>query len=125
MEFNFEAFLSSNFARCVRWGLFGACVYGVAGEWYVMNRYHAYDISEAREWVVDFSPISRPKAQIYVLPDLLYTNYTPWTPVNGNVVLGRVVAQHPNWVQLIGGRYVERSSCGVDLMVPSTTSEAC
>lgn len=118
MEFNLEGFLAGKFARGVRWCLFGACVYGVFSEYHVMHGYEAFDRKEARKWMVDYSPVSKPKAQLYVLPDLLYPNYSPWTPINGQVVEGRVVPNHPQWVQLLGGRYVERSSCGIELLVP-------
>eukprot|EP00331_Platyophrya_macrostoma_P021479 CAMPEP_0176450262 /NCGR_PEP_ID=MMETSP0127-20121128/27034_1 /TAXON_ID=938130 /ORGANISM="Platyophrya macrostoma, Strain WH" /LENGTH=81 /DNA_ID=CAMNT_0017837889 /DNA_START=119 /DNA_END=360 /DNA_ORIENTATION=+ len=78
----------------------------VGGEWYVMHRRETFPREEGEWFVIDYSVIGRPRPILYVLPTAHYTVYSPWTPVNGDVVLARRVQGYDNWIQLIGGRYV-------------------
>ena len=76
-----------------------------------------FDASEAQEFQIDYSPIGKPRAMTYFLPLIAWPSYSIFAPRNGDVVLGRVVQEHPNWVQLLyGGQYMERQTCGVSLM---------
>ncbi|EAN89588.1 hypothetical protein C3747_120g615c [Trypanosoma cruzi] len=113
-----ENFLHGKKAAYVRRGLVLFGLYGVASDYYLMHYYKAFDPSEGQLYVIDWSPIGRPRCQVHVLPSNHYPNYTPWTPRNGDVVLARTVPNEPNWLQLINGRFVENQTCGVPLAIP-------
>lgn len=109
-------------AKRVRWvqrGLMLFCLAGVSADYYVMHYYHAFDPTrEGSRYLVDYSPIGRPRCLLYIKPASCFTNYSPWTPRNGDVVIARPVADYPTFVQLLSGRYVERETCGVELLKP-------
>ncbi|ORC87465.1 uncharacterized protein TM35_000222640 [Trypanosoma theileri] len=113
-----ETFLRGKTASYIRRGLFLTCAYGVGSDYYLTHYYHAFDPSEGSLYVIDWSPIGRPRCQMYILPNNHYPNYSPWTPKNGDVVLARKVLTEPNWLQLISGRFVERETCGARLAIP-------
>ncbi|KEG15591.1 hypothetical protein DQ04_00031250 [Trypanosoma grayi] len=113
-----EQFLHSRAASYVRRGLFLFGAYGIGSDYYLMHYYQAFDPSEGRLYVVDWSPIGRPRCHVHIVPNNHYPNYTPWTPRNGDVVLARDVPHEPNWLQLISGRFIERQTCGVALAIP-------
>ncbi|RNF27538.1 uncharacterized protein Tco025E_00188 [Trypanosoma conorhini] len=113
-----EHFLQSKSASYVRRGLLLFIFYGVASDYYLMHYYQAFDPAEGRRYVIDWSPIGRPRCQVHVVPSNHYPNYTPWTPRNGDVVLARSVPNEPNWLQLISGRFIEQQTCGVRLAIP-------
>lgn len=115
--------LEGRLAKFFRRAFVAASIYGISGDYYLMKHYELFPKEEATEFVVDFSPIGLPGPTVYNLPDLLYQNFTPWAPRNGDVVLGRISPAHPQFVQLIGGRFVERESCGVELLVPKERYE--
>ena len=102
--------------------IFGG-VYGIGGDYYTMRYGQLFPPEEATEYVVDCSVIGLPGPSVYNLPDLLYGNITPWAPVNGDVVLGRIPPAHPQFVQLIGGRFIERESCGIETVIPKERYE--
>ncbi|EPY30078.1 hypothetical protein STCU_00992 [Strigomonas culicis] len=113
-----EHFMYSPVARYCRWGLGLFGVGGVAGDYYLMHYYQAFDPAEGRSYVIDWSPIGRPRCQMLLLPNNYYTNYSPWTPKNGDVVIARQIESAPRFMQLLNGRFVERETCGVALMRP-------
>ncbi|KAG5496436.1 hypothetical protein JKF63_02738 [Porcisia hertigi] len=113
-----ENFLHSGAATWCRYGLLAFGFFGVASDYYLTHYYHAFDPSEGRQYVVDWSPIGKPRCQMLLIPNNHYTNYSPWTPKNGDVVLAREVEDEPNFLQLLNGRFVERQTCGVALLRP-------
>ncbi|KAG5470367.1 hypothetical protein LSCM4_03063 [Leishmania orientalis] len=113
-----ENFLHSRTATWCRYGLAAFGTFGVASDYYLTHYYHAFEPSEGRQYVVDWSPIGKPRCQMLLIPGNYYTNYSPWTPKNGDVVLAREVDDEPNYLQLLNGRFVERQTCGVTLMRP-------
>nr|CCC96123.1 unnamed protein product [Trypanosoma congolense IL3000] len=113
-----EQFLHSRLASRVRRFLLAFGVFGVGSDYYLTHYYEAFEPSEGKLYVIDCSPISRPRCQVHLLPSNHYANYSPWTPKNGDVVLAREVPHEPNWIQLISGRFIERETCGVTLAVP-------
>ncbi|CAD2215966.1 hypothetical protein AGDE_05324 [Angomonas deanei] len=115
---SFENFLYSPVARYCRWGLVAFGVFGVVSDYYLMHYYHAFDPAEGRRYVVDWSPIGRPRCQMLIIPNNHYTNYSPWTPKNGDVVIARTLEKEPHYLQLLNGRFVEKDTCGVELMRP-------
>ncbi|CAG9580524.1 conserved hypothetical protein [Leishmania major strain Friedlin] len=115
---SFESFLHSHTAKWCRYGLVAFGVFGVWSDYYLTHHYQAFDPSEGRQYVVDWSPIGKPRCQMLLIPNNYYTNYSPWTPKNGDVVLAREVEDEPNYLQLLNGRFVERQTCGVTLLRP-------
>lgn len=113
-----ESFLLSGTATWCRRGLVAIGVFGVASDYYLTHYYEAFDKAEGRQYVIDWSPIGKPRCQMLVIPNNHYTNYSPWTPKNGDVVFAREVGNEPNYVQLLNGRFVERQTCGVALLRP-------
>ncbi|AYU81940.1 hypothetical protein conserved [Leishmania donovani] len=115
---SFESFLHSHTAKWCRCGLVAFSAFGVGSDYYLTHHYQAFDPSEGRQYVVDWSPIGKPRCQMLLIPNNHYTNYSPWTPKNGDVVLAREVEDEPNYLQLLNGRFVERQTCGVTLLRP-------
>ncbi|CBZ29769.1 conserved hypothetical protein [Leishmania mexicana MHOM/GT/2001/U1103] len=115
---SFENFLHSRTATWCRYGLVAFGIFGVGSDYYLTHYYQAFDPSEGRQYVVDWSPIGKPRCQMLLIPSNRYTNYSPWTPKNGDVVLAREVEDEPNYLQLLNGRFVERQTCGVTLLRP-------
>ncbi|AIO01268.1 hypothetical protein LPMP_323870 [Leishmania panamensis] len=114
----FERFFHSPTATWCRCGLVVLGAFGVGSDYYLTHYYQAFDPSEGRQYVVDWSPIGKPRCQMLLIPNNHYTNYSPWTPKNGDIVLARDVEDEPNYLQLINGRFVERQTCGVTLLRP-------
>ncbi|KAH8605118.1 hypothetical protein ERJ75_001654100 [Trypanosoma vivax] len=115
---SFEKFLYGRTATLIRRGLFLFGAFGVGSDYYLMHYYQAFEPNEGRLYVLDCSPIGRPRCQVHLLPNNHYPNYSPWTPKNGDMVLARELPHEPNWLQLINGRFVERETCGVLLAEP-------
>lgn len=115
---SWESFLYSRHASRCRWGLLLFGVGGLWGDYYLTHHYRAFDPSEGRRYVVDCSPIGRTRSQMLLIPNNYYTNYSPWTPKNGDVVIAREFDENPNYLQLLNGRFVERQTCGVPLLRP-------
>lgn len=113
-----ENFLHSRTATWCRRGLLLFGLFGVGSDFYLTHYYHAFDPIDGKLYVIDWSPIGRPRCQMLVYPDTYYTNYSPWTPKNGAVVIAREVHGNAHWMQLLNGRYVEKETCGVTLMRP-------
>lgn len=113
-----ENFLYSRSASWCRRALVLVGVGGVWGDYYSMHYYHAFDPSEGRPFVVDTSPIGRTRCQMLLIPNNYFTNYSPWTPRNGDVVVARQLEEHPTFIQLLNGRFLERQTCGVALVRP-------
>ncbi|RNF12115.1 hypothetical protein TraAM80_00536 [Trypanosoma rangeli] len=111
-------FLQIKTTSYVRRGLAVFGLYGVASDYYLMHYYQAFEPAERQQYVVDCSPIERPRCQVHVVPSNHYPDYTPWTPKNGDVVLARSVSNEPNWLQFISGRFIEHQTCGVRLAIP-------
>lgn len=112
-----ENFLHGSTARWFVRGILAFTAYGIYADHYAMTSLQVFPESEAQRWVVDSSPIGRPRPVLYVLPSAHYTVYSPWTPRNGDVVLARAMPENPHWIQLIGGRYLEKETCNVQLCV--------
>lgn len=121
---SFESFLYSRTATWCRYGLAAFAIFGVGSDYYLTHYYEAFDPKEGRRYVVDWSPIGKPRCQMLLIPNNHYTNYSPWTPRNGDVVIAREVEDEPNYLQLLNGRFVERQTCGVPLMRPVEEVEA-
>lgn len=115
---SFENFFYSKTARWCRIGLLVFGVGGVGSDYYLTHYYHAFDASEGRWYIVDWSPVGRPCCQMLLIPNVRFTNYSPWTPKNGDRVLARSIPNEPQFLQLLNGRFVERQTCGVELMRP-------
>ncbi|KPI84599.1 hypothetical protein ABL78_6360 [Leptomonas seymouri] len=115
---SFENFLHSRTATRCRYGLVAFGVFGVGSDYYLTHYYQAFDPKEGRRYVIDWSVIGKPRCQMLLIPNNHYTNYSPWTPWNGDVVVAREVEDEPNYLQLLNGRFVERQTCGVLLMRP-------
>ncbi|GET91713.1 hypothetical protein, conserved [Leishmania tarentolae] len=115
---SFENFLHSHTATWCRYGLAAFAAFGIGSDYYLTHYYQAFDPAEGRQYVVDWSPIGKPRCQMLLIPNNYYTNYSPWTPKNGDVVLARDVEDEPNYLQLLNGRFVERQTCGVTLLRP-------
>lgn len=115
---SFENFFYSRAATRCRYGLLAFGIFGVSSDYYLTHHYEAFDRSEGQYYVVDWSPIGKPRCQMLLIPNNYYTNYSPWTPKNGAVVLAKEVVDEPNYLQLLNGRFVERWTCGVELMRP-------
>lgn len=98
-------------------GLFAADYYGC---WH----YHAFDPSEGVPYIVDWTPIGRPRALLLTEPSAFHTSYSPFGPRNGDVVIARDVPGTANYMQLLSGRYVEKQTCGIPLMRPLAEVEA-
>lgn len=114
-----ENFLYSRTATWCRRGLVAIGFTGLGIDYYVMNYYQTFDpASEGQQYVVTVSSIGRRRCQLLMLPNLRSTNYSPWTPKDGDVVVAREVPGEPDYLQLLGGRYVERRTCGVELLRP-------
>ncbi|KAK7198481.1 hypothetical protein NESM_000808500 [Novymonas esmeraldas] len=113
-----ESFLYSRTATWCRYGLVAFGVVGVVSDYYLTHHYHAFSPEEGRRYVVDWSPVGKPRCQMLLIPNNHFTNYSPWTPRNGDVVVARDVESDPNYMQLLNGRFVERQTCGVLLMRP-------
>lgn len=120
---SFENFFYSRTATWCRRGLFLFGVFGVGSDYYLTHYYEAFDRSEGRQYVVDWSPIGRPCCQMLLIPNNRFTNYSPWTPRNGDVVWARILPTEPRYLQLLNGRFVERATCGVELMRPLDPSK--
>lgn len=121
---SFENFLYSRTATWCRYGLVAFAILGVGSDYYLTHYYEAFDPKEGRRYVVDWSPIGKPRCHMLLIPNNHYTNYSPWTPRNGDVVIAREVEDEPNYLQLLNGRFVERQTCGVPLMRPVEEVEA-
>lgn len=119
-----ESFLHSRTATWCRYGLAAFAVFGVGSDYYLTHYYQAFDPAEGRRYVIDWSPIGKPRCHMLLIPNNHYTNYSPWTPRNGDVVVAREVEDEPNYMQLLNGRFVERRTCGVPLMRPVEEVEA-
>jgi hypothetical protein len=115
-----ETFLHGSKAKWFLRGLIAFTAYGVGSDYYVMHTLHVFPESEAERWVVDNSVIGRPRPVLFVLPSAHYTVYSPWTPRNGDVVLARALPENSHWIQLIGGRFLEKETCGAQLCVPES-----
>ncbi|CCW68443.1 unnamed protein product [Phytomonas sp. Hart1] len=111
-------FFSENALTWIRRGLVLLGVLGVWGDYYQTHYYHAFDPAEGTLYLVDCTPIGRYRSQMFMLPSNYYTNYSPWTPRNGDVVIAREVESDPNFLQLLSGRFVEKQTCGVPLLRP-------
>ncbi|KPA85021.1 putative mitochondrial 18 kDa ER-associated protein (ERAP18) [Leptomonas pyrrhocoris] len=119
-----ENFLYSRTATWCRYGLAAFAVCGVGSDYYLTHYYRAFDPQDGQRYVIDWSPIGKPRCQMLLIPNSHYTNYSPWTPRNGDVVVARAVEDEPNYLQLLNGRFVERQTCGVPLMRPLDEVEA-
>lgn len=113
-----ENFFYSRTASWCRWGLALFAVAGVGSDYYLTHYYQAFDPREGQLYVVDWSSIGRPCCQMLLIPNPRFTNYSPWTPKNGDVVVARSLPNEPRYLQLLNGRFVEKYTCGVDLMKP-------
>ncbi|CCW60288.1 unnamed protein product [Phytomonas sp. EM1] len=113
-----EEFLSGRAVTWIRRGLVFLGIFGVGGDYYQTHYYRAFDPAEGRPYVVDCSPIGRYRAQMFLIPSNNYSNYSPWTPRNGDVVIAREVEVEKNFLQLLNGRFVEKQTCGVPLLRP-------
>lgn len=119
---SFENFFYSRTASWCRRGLLLLGVGGVGGDYYLTHYYEAFQRSEGELYIVDWSGIGRPCCQMLLIPNNRFTNYSPWTPKNGEIVIARTLPNEPRFLQLINGRFVERSTCGVELMRPVVDS---
>lgn len=116
-----ENLLNGPWIRRGRYGLVGLLIFGVSGDYYAQRHYIAYDPAEAEPWVVDWSVIGRPRPTLSALPNEYSKVYTPFGPRNGETVLARVAPEYPHYIQLLSGRFIERSTCGAELCIPLST----
>lgn len=97
-----------------------------ATDYYVRSYYWGWDPQvhmrdhgkdSVKLYLVDYSPISKPAAVTCTRPNQSWQTLSFFAPRNGAVVRGRDCGEeHPNWVQLAPGDYVEKIVCGVKVL---------
>ena len=95
-------------------------------DFYVRNYYWAWEQNpaEVKTFLVDYSKISKPAAITCTRPNPSWQAHSLFMPRNGAVVRGRDCGEeHPNWVQLAAGDYVEKLVCGQNVLVEVKESE--
>lgn len=102
-------------------------------DFYTRNYYWGWDkekqIADRGEasiktYLVDYSKISKPAAVTCTRPNLSWQAHSFFIPRNGAVVKARDCGEeHPNWVQLAAGDYVEKLVCGQQVLVEIAESE--
>lgn len=104
---------------------FGALFFSY--DYYNMRIAEVFDAEDAEQFRVCFDRISKPRAALYAFPKHYAPVMSFFAPKNGDVVRGRVMPGNPRWVQLIGGRFMERCVAGVEvceLVVSDTPTTA-
>ena len=104
----------------------GLTLLSTASDYYVRSYYWGWDVQKQIElhgkdsikcYLVDYSPISKPAAVTCTRPNPSWQTHSFFAPRNGAVVRGRECGtEHPNWVQLAPGDYVEKVVCGVEVL---------
>jgi hypothetical protein len=87
-----------------------------SADFYVRNFHWGIENDDRiRLFFVDYSKVSKPAACTCTRPNTCYRKHSLFTPRNGAVVRARRVPDHPDWIQLPPGDYIEARICGMDV----------
>lgn len=103
------------------WAIGSLTAFSIASDFYIRYFYWGFPASERADfkpYMVRYDRISKPAACTCTRPDPSWKKHAIFAPRNGAVILARPVPDHPCWMQLPPGDYIESSTCSIALLEP-------
>jgi hypothetical protein len=90
--------------------------FGVFMDYYGTYCHKSYLVSETKCYLVDARPVGKPGLYVGSATTEAASALTLFYPRNGQVLRGRDIPYSENWIQLLGGSYVQGMHCGVKVL---------
>ena len=106
-----------NFRPFQVFGLASLFVGAMGREFYLVSRVvEGFDVSAAKNYVVDASPIGKNGIGYTTNLQDTWEHQTVFSPRNGDVVKAVPVKDHPNFIMVQNGLYLQVRVCGQELV---------